>query len=86
MQAQPWRSIAQPASEAAARILLGLLQSESIPARIASNVPVPGLEIAFRVEVPEAFEQRAMDLVRRNQVSEEELATLALNTKGDESN
>lgn len=82
MHAPTWHVIAEPTSEAAARILLGLLESESIPARIKSNEPMPGLAISFRVEVPAADVERALELLRSNQVSDEELAALALSTKG----
>ena len=82
MNEQVWQSVAVPANEAAARILLGLLQSESIPARIKSNEPVPGLGISFRVEVPASDVERALALLGSNQVSDEELAALALSTKG----
>ncbi len=82
---QAWQSVAVPANEASARILLGLLQSEGIVARIKSNVPVPGLSISFRVEVPEASVQKAEQILQHNQFTDEELAQLAVNTKpGDE--
>ncbi len=81
MNEQAWQSVAEPADEAAARILVGLLESESIPVRLRSNTPVPGLGIAFRVEVPASQIERARDVLRNNQVTEEELAALALSTR-----
>jgi hypothetical protein len=81
MKEQTWQTVAVPADEAAARILLGLLQSESIPARINSNEPVPGLGISFRVEVPPDYTDRAIELLKSDQVTDEELAALALSTR-----
>lgn len=85
MSQQAWQSIAEPATEAAARILLGLLQSESIPARLRSNVPVPGLGVSFIVEVPDADASRAKTLLDSRPVDEDELAAIALSTPGPES-
>jgi hypothetical protein len=81
MAEQSWQPVAVPANEAAARILLGLLESESIPARIKSNEPEPGLGISFRVEVPATDVERALELLGSSQVSDEELAALALSTR-----
>ncbi|HKE96180.1 MAG TPA: hypothetical protein VKB34_17865 [Povalibacter sp.] len=80
MSDQDWHVVAEPTTEAAAQILLGLLQSEAIPARIKANIPVPGLGIAFRVEVATGFVPKARDVLRNAQVSEEELAQLAVNS------
>lgn len=77
MDTQGWQVVAEPPTEAGAQILLGLLQSEDIPARMQANVPVPGLGVAFKVEVKSDFLDRARDLLRNSQVSDEELAQLA---------
>jgi hypothetical protein len=77
METQAWQVVAEPPTEAGAQILLGLLQSEGIPARLRSNVPVPGLGISFKVEVQADFLSRAEDVLHNPQINEEELAQLA---------
>jgi len=77
MSGQDWETVAEPTDEAGARIVLGLLESESIPARIKSNVPVPGLPISFQVQVNPQFLERARSLLADAQPTEDELATLA---------
>ena len=76
-----WQIVAEPTNEAAAQIVLGLLESESVPARIRSNVPVPGLGISFRVEVAAGFVARARDVLANAQISEEELIQLAISSQ-----
>jgi hypothetical protein len=78
---EQWQTVAEPESEAGAQVLVGLLQSESIPARIKADVPVPGLGISFRVEVPAGLVFRAEEVLRSRQISEEELTLLAVNSK-----
>lgn len=78
MSAQDWETVAEPADEAGAQIVLGLLESESIPARIKSNVPVPGLPISFQVQVNPDFLDRARSLLAGAQLSDDELASLAI--------
>jgi hypothetical protein len=75
-----WETIAEPTNEAAAQIVLGLLQSESIPARIKSNVPVPGLGVSFKVQVAEGSVQRAREVLANAAVTEDELTQLAVNS------
>ena len=81
MNEQAWQTVAEPATDTAARILLGLLHSESIEARLRSNVPVPGLALSFRIEVPPPQVERALAVLNSRPVSEEELVALALDTK-----
>jgi hypothetical protein len=81
MSGPDWETVAEPTDEAGARIVLGLLESESIPARIKSNVPVPGLPISFQVQVDPAFAERARSLLTAAQPSEDELASLAIASK-----
>ncbi|HMN46254.1 MAG TPA: DUF2007 domain-containing protein [Povalibacter sp.] len=78
MSEPDWKTVAEPTDEAGARIVLGLLESESIPARIKSNVPVPGLPISFQVQVNSGFVERAQSLLAGAQFSEDELASLAI--------
>jgi hypothetical protein len=73
-----WATVAEPTSEAAAQIVLGLLQSESVPSRLLSNVPVPGLGISFRVQVAKHAIERARKVLANAAVGEDELAQLAV--------
>jgi hypothetical protein len=75
-----WETLAEPTNEAAAQIVLGLLQSESIPARIKANVPVPGLGVSFRVQVAKGHLVRAREVLASAPVSEDELTQLAVNS------
>ena len=75
-----WETVAEPTNEAAAQIVLGLLQSESIPSRVNANVPVPGLGVSFRVQVEKGFASRARSVVANAAVSEDELTQLAINS------
>ncbi len=76
-----WHTVAMPTNEASAQVLIGLLQSEGIPARLNANVPVPGLALSCKVEVPEEALRRAEAVLRDNSVTEEELTRLALGTE-----
>jgi hypothetical protein len=75
-----WETIAEPNNELAAQILLGLLQSETLPARVKSNVPVPGLGVSFKVQVAVRHAQRAREVLAQAAVSDDELAQLAADT------
>jgi hypothetical protein len=75
-----WETIAEPTNEAAAHIVLGLLQSESIPSRVKANIPVPGLGVAFRVQVEKSFVVRARDILANASVSDDELTQLAIDS------
>lgn len=79
-----WQTIAVLESDAAARILLGLLQSEGVTARIKEDTPMPGLGLSFRIQVPPEAEQRARSVLLNSRVSDDELTTLAINTPSDE--
>lgn len=85
MHMTAWHTLAVVESEAAARILLGLLQSENVTARIKADTPVPGLGLSFRVQVPEEAVRRAESILRSSRVSDDELTTLAINTPADDS-
>jgi hypothetical protein len=80
-----WQTIAVVESEAAARILLGLLQSEGVTAQIKPDTPMPGLDISFRIQVPPEAEERARSILLNARVSDDELTTLAINTRADDS-
>jgi GMP synthase PP-ATPase subunit len=73
-----WETIVEPANEAAAQIVLGLLASDGIPGRIVSNVPVPGLGISFRVQVEIARAADARAALAAASVTDDELTELAL--------
>jgi hypothetical protein len=60
-----------PASAAA---VAGLLRSESLPVRIQSDEPVPGLMKGFTVLVPAALLSRAEAVCAQAPLSEEEWA------------
>ena len=77
---EEWQTVAMPTSEASAQVLIGLLQSEGIPARLKANVPVPGLPLSFRVQVPGDQAGRAEDILLNSQITEEELTQLAVGT------
>lgn len=79
-----WHTIAVLDSEAAAQILLGLLLSEGVEARIKPDTPVPGLGLSFRVQVPPEAEQRAQSILLNSRVSDDELTTLAINTPSED--
>lgn len=79
-----WHTVAVLESEAAAQILLGLLQSEGVPAQIKADTPVPGLGLSFRVQVPEEAVRRAQSVLLNSRVSDDELTTLAINTPADD--
>lgn len=73
-----WQTVAMPTNEASAQVLIGLLQSEGIAARLNANVPVPGLALSYKVEVPEESVRRAEAILAGNQITEEELTRLAI--------
>lgn len=75
-----WKTIAVRGSEAGAQILLGLLQSEGVAARIKPDTPMPGLDISFCIQVPPEAEERARSILLNARVSDDELTTLAINT------
>lgn len=84
MSMTAWHTLAVVESETAAQILLGLLQSEGVTARIKADTPVPGLELSFRVQVPEEAVRRAESVLLNSRVSDDELTTLAINTPADD--
>jgi hypothetical protein len=75
-----WQTIAVLENDAGAQILLGLLQSEGVTARIKADTPVPGLGISFRIQVPPEAVQQAQSILLNARVGDDELTTLAINT------
>ncbi len=75
-----WETLVEPTNEAAAQIVLGLLQTESIPSRIKANVPVPGLGVSFRVQVARGYLARAQDILANAAVTDDELTQLAVSS------
>ena len=85
MLTDDWRVLATFGNRIGAQALVGLLDSEGLACRFASNEPVPGLGTQFAVLVPTALLQRAQRLWAQSQVSEQELTDLALATPPRES-
>ena len=74
-----WVNVDSFADRFSAEALVGLLASEGVPAYIAADEPFPGLIRNFSVLVPPDLLHRAQ-WIRKQTVSEDELATLALGT------
>ncbi len=77
MPGDGWSVLATFGDRLSAEALLGLMQSEKVPACIASNEVVPGLGTAFAVLVPAEQLRRAQWIREQARVSEEELNYLA---------
>ena len=73
-----WQEFANYPDAASAEIMAGLLRSETIPVNVVADEPVPGLAHGFRVMVPSAMLHRARWIVSQRQLSEEELASVAI--------
>jgi hypothetical protein len=72
-----WSAVATFADPISAEALLGLLKSEQVPCRVASNEPLPGLATEFAVLVPTELLHRAQWIIKQAPVSDEELTYLA---------
>jgi hypothetical protein len=72
-----WSVFASFGDRISAQALVGLLESEKLPCRFASNEPVPGLGTEFSVLVPTQLLHRARWIHEQSQVSEQELTYLA---------
>ncbi len=69
--------VAEFADRASAEAIAGLLRSESVPARVHSNEPLPGLTEGYRVMVNSSLAHRARAVLSQPQVSDAELDYLA---------
>lgn len=78
MTQEEWSVFATFGDRISAQALVGLLDSEKVPCRFVSNEPVPGLGSEFAVWVPTQLLHRARWVRDQSQVSEQELADLAL--------
>ncbi len=74
---ETWSEFATYADGASAEVVAGLLRSEAIPARVASDEPMPGLIRGFSVMVPPDMVRRAQWILSQAELSDEELAFFA---------
>jgi len=72
-----WREFATYADAGSAEVIVGLLRSEDVPARVVSDEPLPGLARGFCVMVPPDLLRRAEWLLAQAQLSDAELAYFA---------
>ena len=78
MSQDEWSIVAAFGDRISAQALVGLLDSEKLLCRLASNEPLPGLGTEFAVLVPTALLARARRIRDEARVSEQELTDLAL--------
>ena len=79
-----WRELAVYPDPASAEAVAGLLRSESIPARVRSDEPVPGLLKGCAVLVPAAMLSRAQTVCSQAQMSDEEWSQYAQDALAEE--
>jgi hypothetical protein len=79
-----WSVVATFGDRISAQALVGLLDSEKLLCRLASNEPLPGLGTEFAVLVPTHLLHRAQWIREHAQVSEQELNFLATGEKSGE--
>ena len=77
MPSDGWSVLATFGDRISAEALLGLMESEKVPGRIASNEVVPGLGSEFAVLVPTEQLKKAEWVRSQARVSEQELNYLA---------
>lgn len=77
-----WVELAVFPTELTAEIYAGRLRAESVPVRIRSTVPIPGLQLGSRLCVPAAVLERARALLE-DPADERELARLAMRRQPD---
>ncbi len=77
MNATDWSIVATFGDRISAQALVGLLDSERLPARLISNEPLPGLGSEFAVLVPQELLRQATRIRDEARVSEQELTFLA---------
>jgi len=73
-----WTSVAVYSERVAAEAILAILAGEGIPCYIASDAYLPGLGSAFAVRVPAHLLGGARALVAEGEVSDSDLADLAM--------
>jgi hypothetical protein len=78
-----WREFATYSDAASAEVILGLLRSEDIPARVLSDEPMPNLTRGFCVMVPTEMLRKAEWVLSRAQITDAELAYYATGELGD---
>lgn len=83
MPSDEWTVVASFGDRISAEALAGLLESEKLTCRIASNEVIPGLGSEFAVLVPVELLRRANSIREQARVSDEELAFLATGERPD---
>lgn len=61
----------------AAQVMVGMLSSEGIPARVKTFAPIPGLQSNPEVQVPRPWLLRAQGCLEEQRPTDEELTELA---------
>ena len=74
---EDWEPLEDFGDRASAASIVGLLDTEGVPARIDESSPIPGLDEMFRVMVPSHLVDRAREIVAAMDISESELDVLA---------
>jgi hypothetical protein len=80
---EPWSEFATYGDAASAEVIVGLLRSENVPARIVSDEPMPGLMHGFCIMVPAAMLRRAEWVLAQAQLTDAELSYYATGQLGD---
>ena len=80
---ETWREFATYSDAASAEVILGLLRSENIPARVLSDEPMPGLSRGFCVMVPAEMLRKAEWVLSQAQLTDAELSYYATGELGD---
>ncbi len=81
MMTDNWHEFATYPDMASAEMIAGLLRSENIPVCIASDQPIPGLAVEFKIMIPPDLMYRVQWILFQTQFSDEELASIAMDTK-----
>jgi len=80
---ETWSEFATYGDAASAEVILGLLRSENVPARVVSDAPMPGLMRGFCIMVPAAMLRRAEWVLSQAQLTDAELSYCATGNLGD---
>lgn len=83
---ETWSEFATYGDAASAEVIVGLLRSENVPARIVSDEPMPGLMHGFCIMVPTAMLRRAEWVLSQAQLSDAELSYYATGQLGNADN